>query len=56
MGTLITFPAPTPQERADAMLREWQRHRDLKPEQRLEAHDAYERDLEVLRQLMERSR
>lgn len=55
MGALITFPAPTPQERADAMLREWQRHRDLSPERRLDAHDAFERDLQILRQLMERS-
>jgi hypothetical protein len=55
MGALITFLAPTPQERADSLLAEWQRHRDLKPEYRLEAHDAFERDLEILRQLMERS-
>jgi hypothetical protein len=54
MGALITFLAPTPQERADAMLREWQGNRHLKPEHRLEAHDAFERDIEVLRQLMER--
>ncbi len=53
MGVLIPV---TSQDKANSLLREWQSKRHLKPEQRLEAYDELERHMEILRQLMERSR
>jgi hypothetical protein len=55
---IIAFPPETSQQTADRVLAEWQRLRKagLRPDQRLDACDAFERDLAIIRQLMERSR
>ena len=54
---ILAFPSDTPQQRADEYLRIWQEQRKagIKPEQRTLPDDGFNRDLEVIRQVMERS-
>lgn len=56
MFMLLALPS-TPQQRADDALLIWQEQRKagIKPEQRQIPDDAFHRDLEIIRQVMERS-
>jgi uncharacterized protein (UPF0548 family) len=58
MFMLLALPSQTPQQRADEALRIWQDQRKagLKPEQRALPDDSFSRDLEIIRQVMERTR
>lgn len=58
MFMVIAMTRETPQQSADRALAEWQiqRKAGLKPEERKVADDAFNRDLEIIRQCMERSR
>jgi hypothetical protein len=58
MGPLLAYPEQTPQQRADEFLRVWQEQRKagVKPEQRHIPDDTFSRDLEIIRQVMERTR
>lgn len=55
---ILSFPAETPQQEADRFLAIWQEQRraGLKPEQRTLPDDNFHRDLEIIRQVMERTR
>jgi hypothetical protein len=55
---ILAFPGQTPQQRADEVLRIWQEQRKqgVKPEDRQIPDDKFNRDLEIIRQVMERSR
>ncbi len=44
----------SPQERANELLRYWQAQRDRNPEDRRLPDDEFERDLQVIRQCLER--
>jgi hypothetical protein len=53
---ILAFPVETPQQRADALLRLWQEQRraGIKPDQRSLPDDDYHRDLEIIRECMDR--
>lgn len=55
---ILAFPAETRQQTADRVLADWQSQRraGVKPEDRQIADDAFHREIEVLRQLLERTR
>lgn len=55
---LIAMSRETPQQTADRILADWQSQRraGVKPEDRQIADDAFHREIEVLRQLLERTR
>jgi len=44
----------SPQDRANELLRYWQAQRAIKPEERRFPDDEFERDLEIIRQCLER--
>jgi len=56
MPMILAFPVETPQQRADALLRLWQEQRraGIKPDQRSLPDDDYHRDLEIIRECMDR--
>lgn len=55
---ILAFPAETSQQQADRVLAEWQRQRraGIPAAQRQIPDDAFNRDLEIIRQVMERSK
>ena len=57
MFMLLALPS-TPQQRADEALRVWQEQRraGVPAEQRQIPDDSFNRDLEIIRQVMERTR
>jgi hypothetical protein len=54
---ILALPSETSQERGSRLLREWQEQRKagVRPDQRTLPDDQFNREIEVLRQLMERS-
>jgi hypothetical protein len=45
---------PTPQQRADTILAEWQKKKHLPPADRLKEWDEFERDMKVLSFLLQK--
>jgi hypothetical protein len=54
---ILALPSETSQERGNRLLREWQEQRKagVRPDQRTLPDDSFHRDLEIIRQCMERS-
>jgi hypothetical protein len=54
---ILALPSETSQERGSRLLREWQEQRKqgLKPDQRTLPDDQFNRDLEIIRQVMSRT-
>lgn len=55
---ILSFPAETPQQEADRFLAIWQEQRKagVPADQRQIPDDSFHRDLEIIRQVMERTR